>query len=92
MIEAYQLVLGDWEPLPVLVMDYCNGNSLLEISKLRHYSLAEVRKISIKIINCLIQLKKDKFVHRDFNYKNVFIHFPELEGIEDLVELKLQVH
>lgn len=80
----------DGIPRLYIFLTFANGGSLLNLAPLgdSHYlKEEEVCSVVRQMLEGVEQLESSKFIHRDFNYNNVCIHFPELEHMEDYKEL-----
>ena len=69
-----------------IVLNYCNGGDLQSyLEKVRRVSEVTVRKMANQMIYGMDHLNSVKAIHRDLKLSNIFIHFPEMVGKEDMI-------
>lgn len=70
-----------------LIVDFCNGGDLQNyIEKVHRISEEIGRQIIQQVILGMNHLFEIKAMHRDIKLSNIFIHFPGMEGREDLLD------
>ena len=64
IIKLYEVF--EWEHRYQVVMEYCDGGSIIDFIKSRHiYDEEIVKTIMRQLLGCLNYLNKIKIVHRD---------------------------